>query len=121
VTANRYAVAGHVLVERRGLRNESVAEAVRVAGLEQRVVTVVNGFATALALVRDTELVATVPERHTAGLRGGSRSLPLPFAVPGFMVSMIWHPRMDGDLAHRWLRSCVRKVCAGRGGKSEAT
>ena len=121
MTANRYAEAGHVLVERRGLRSESVAEAVRVAGLEQRVVTVVSGFATALALVRDTEIVATVPERHTAGLRGGLRSLPLPFAVPGFTVSMIWHPRMDGDLAHRWLRSCVRKVCAGRRGKSEAT
>jgi hypothetical protein len=22
-------------------------------------------------------------------------------------VSMLWHPRMDGDAAHRWLRGCV--------------
>jgi hypothetical protein len=35
----------------------------------------------------------------------------LPFAVPEVTVSLLWHPRMDGDLAHRWLRSCVREVC----------
>jgi len=25
---------------------------------------------------------------------------------------MLWHPRMDADPAHRWLRDCVRQVCA---------
>jgi DNA-binding transcriptional LysR family regulator len=28
------------------------------------------------------------------------------------MVSMLWHPRLDADPAHRWLRSRVRDVCA---------
>jgi hypothetical protein len=32
--------------------------------------------------------------------------------VPAFTVSLLWHPRMDGDPAHRWLRTCVRDVCA---------
>jgi len=27
-------------------------------------------------------------------------------------VSMLWHPRLDADLAHRWLRGCLREVCA---------
>ncbi|HNC98516.1 MAG TPA: LysR family transcriptional regulator, partial [Myxococcota bacterium] len=27
-------------------------------------------------------------------------------------ISLLWHPRMDGDPAHRWLRACVREVCA---------
>jgi hypothetical protein len=27
-------------------------------------------------------------------------------------VSLLWHPRLDGDLAHRWLASLVREVCA---------
>lgn len=114
MTTGRYGDAGHVIVVRRGLHSEEIDDAARAAGLERRVVTLVSGFATALALARDTDLVATVPDRHTLGLRTGLRSLPLPFPITEFTISMIWHPRMDGDLAHRWLRSCVRKVCATR-------
>jgi len=25
---------------------------------------------------------------------------------------LLWHPRLDADPAHRWLRKCVRDVCA---------
>ena len=66
---------------------------------------------TALTLVRATDLVATVPAQHTAGLREGLHAFALPFAVPNITVSLLWHPRMDADPAHRWLRTCVREVC----------
>jgi DNA-binding transcriptional LysR family regulator len=35
----------------------------------------------------------------------------LPFEVPGFTISLFWHPRLDADPAHRWLRSLVSDVC----------
>jgi hypothetical protein len=28
-----------------------------------------------------------------------------PVEVPGFDVIAVWHPRVDKDIAHRWLRS----------------
>lgn len=111
MTGERYASAGHVVVLRRGLHSQEIDEAVRAAGLERHVVTVVNGFSTALALARETQLVATVPERHTAGLRKGMQTFKLPVDIPPFILSMLWHPRMEGDLAHRWLRGCVRDAC----------
>ena len=117
VSGERYASAGHVVVLRRGLHSGEIDDAMEVAGLERRVVTIVGGFATALALARETQLVATVPERHTEGLRKGMYSFPLPVAVPSFNISMLWHPRMDGDLAHRWLRGCVRSACGTRHGE----
>ncbi|MDP1961564.1 MAG: LysR substrate-binding domain-containing protein, partial [Reyranella sp.] len=112
VTAGRYVKAEHVHVLRRGLHSTDIDEAVRVAGLERPIAMIVHGFSAALALARETELVATVPERHTAGLRKGMRAFALPLVVPTFTLSMIWHPRMDGDLAHRWLRGLIRSVCA---------
>ncbi|TGS51871.1 LysR family transcriptional regulator, partial [bacterium M00.F.Ca.ET.179.01.1.1] len=30
-------------------------------------------------------------------------------------ISLLWHPRLDADPAHRWLRGIVRDVCDGRG------
>ena len=43
-------------------------------------------------------------------------SFPLPIALPDFTISMLWHPRMDADPAHRWLRACFREVCIGKAG-----
>jgi hypothetical protein len=56
--------------------------------------------------------IASVPERHTEVLRPGMHSFPLPVPTPKITVSLLWHPRLDADPAHRWLRGCVRKVCA---------
>lgn len=114
ITPTRYAASPHVHVSRRGVDRGLVDEALRPLGLERRIVTVVTGFGAALALARHGDLVATVPERHTGNLRGGMRAFGLPVHTPEITVSMLWHPRLDADPVHRWLRGCVRDVCAGR-------
>ena len=85
-----------------------VDDALGPLGLEREIATVVGGFSTALALARASDLIATVPERHTGDRRAGMHSFPLPVATPEFTVSLLWHPRMDADPAHRWLRGHVR-------------
>lgn len=112
VTPQRYAAGPHVSVLRRGREGGPVDDALQPLGLEREVAATVGGFATALALARATDLVATVPERHTACLREGLHSFGLPVRVPELSVSMFWHPRLDADPAHRWLRGLVREVCA---------
>lgn len=114
VTPKRYGATEHVQILRRGLNSSEVDDAARATGVERRIGIIVNGFGAAVALSRDTDLIATVPERHTEGLRRGVSTFALPFAIAGFTISMLWHPRMDGDLAHRWLRSCVRSACSQR-------
>jgi DNA-binding transcriptional LysR family regulator len=81
-------------------------------GLDRKVATIVGGFSAALALARGSDLIATIPDRHTQALRKGLFTFPLPVPAKNFTVSMLWHPRMDSDPAHRWLRGCVRNVCA---------
>lgn len=112
VTPERYVGAEHVHVLRRGLHSTDIDDAVGDAGLQRTLAIIVQGFAAALTLANETDLVATVPERHTAGLRKGMFVFPLPLDVPTFTLSMLWHPRMDGDLAHRWLRGHIRAVCS---------
>ena len=92
-------------------------DALAPLGMQRRVVTIVGGYSAALALTRACDLVAGVPERHTGDLRAGLFSFALPLTMPPITVSMLWHPRMDGDPAHRWLRECVREACARSAGK----
>jgi DNA-binding transcriptional LysR family regulator len=111
VTPARYGAAAHVVVARGGSEQGPVDRALESLGLQREAAAVVGGFAAALALARGSDLVASVPERHTAALRAGLRSFALPFATPPLTVSMLWHPRLHADPVHRWLRGCVKEVC----------
>ncbi|NLR75715.1 LysR family transcriptional regulator [Leeia aquatica] len=111
LTTERYAAASHVVVTRGQQLHGQVDSALAQYGLQRQHHTVVSSFATALALARRTDLVATVPERHSLSLSEGMQMLPLPFELPAFTVSLLWHPRLEADPAHRWLRQAVREVC----------
>lgn len=111
VTVEAYAAARHVIVSRSGVDEDAVDLPFLPMGLNRQVVSSVSGFAAAMTLARQSDLMATVPDLHTAALREGMNTFPLPFPVTEFTVSMVWHPRMDADTVHRWLRGCVRHAC----------
>lgn len=111
VTAERFAAGDHVLMSRRGVSQGLTDTALAALGLRRRVVVTVGGFSETLALARRSDLIATVPDRFTAALRDGMITFPLPFPMPGLTLSLLWHPRLEADPAHRWLRGCVRALC----------
>ena len=120
ITPARYAAGRHVFVSRRGRDRGPIDDALQKLGLERQIATIVGGFSAALALVRASDLIASVPERHTGILRAGMHSFALPFPALEVTVSLLWHPRLDADPAHRWLRGCVREACAARRGGRRA-
>ena len=111
MTAATYASGEHVGIVRPWLNRDPIDDVLTRLGLERQVVTSVGGFSAAIALARTSDLIASVPERHTGNLRAGMHSVPLPFATPQIAISMLWHPRMHADPAHRWLRACVKELC----------
>lgn len=112
ITTARYAACRHIAISRQVSDRGFVDDAVEEGGFERRIAVTVSGFSAALALARGSDLVATVPERHTGNLRAGMFTFSLPFQLPEITVSLLWHPRLDADPAHRWLRICVKDVCA---------
>ncbi len=112
VTPSRYAAGRHIHVSREGLDRGPIDDALRPFKLERKIATIVGGFATALALARGSDLIASVPERHTGILRDGMFTFPLPVSTAQFTVALLWHPRLDADPAHRWLRGLVLRTCA---------
>lgn len=115
VTARRYAECQHVSVSRRGRAKGPIDIELEALGLTRRVVAVVTGFPSALALVRASSLVASVPERQTERGRTGLYVFDLPVRTAPVTISQMWHPRVDADPAHRWLRGCIRRVCGAKG------
>ncbi|WP_434611375.1 LysR family transcriptional regulator [Pseudomonas sp. D2-30] len=114
VDVTGYAAGRHVGVSLRGIEHGPIDEALGALNLSRDIVTCVPGFSTALGLARSSDLIASVPERYTTRLRHGMHSFALPVPIPEFTVAMLWHPRMDADPVHRWLRGCLREICSGK-------
>jgi DNA-binding transcriptional LysR family regulator len=112
ITPDRYAAGRHVGIVREGLQMGPIDQALQALALERDIATTVGGFSTAVALARASDLIASVPERHTGSLRAGMFSFVLPVPTPEFTVSLLWHPRLQADPAHQWLRGVVRETCS---------
>ncbi|PZV39718.1 LysR family transcriptional regulator [Mesorhizobium kowhaii] len=118
VTPERYAACNHVVASKEGDRIETIDGALEKLGLGRAIMVVVPGYPDAMRIARQSDLVAAVPRSclgntmasdHAA--TAGLESFELPLPVPEFKISAMWHPRMDADPAHRWLRDTVMSVC----------
>jgi DNA-binding transcriptional LysR family regulator len=114
VTPERYAACNHVVASRQGDVIEPVDVALESLGLKRTIAVVVPGYPDAMRIARQSDLVALVPRScmvsdHPA--TSGLESFDVPLPLPRFKISAIWHPRMDADPAHRWLRDTVMSVC----------
>jgi DNA-binding transcriptional LysR family regulator len=118
LTPQRYAASSHVSASRRGHFLGPVDTALEGLGLERNIPLVVATYPDAMRVVRNSDLVGLVPRSclgnalvgdHAAML--GLTSFELPVLTPDFKISAIWHPRLDADPAHRWLRETIIAVC----------
>ncbi|MBK0094106.1 MULTISPECIES: LysR family transcriptional regulator [Erwiniaceae] len=113
---NQLARFGHIVASRREERGGPIHEAIEHAGLQRKIVAVVPAFSAAVALVVNSDWVALVPrslvEHHPLIVHSQALvMLALPFTTPEMTVSQMWHPRLENDAAHRWLRGVVKQVC----------
>jgi DNA-binding transcriptional LysR family regulator len=79
---------------------------------QRRVALSVPGFLILPELLRTEDLVAVVPERVLASRSHGLRTFAPPLPVPGFAVLALWHPRVQMDPAHRWMRELLSATAA---------
>ncbi|MET0451945.1 MAG: LysR family transcriptional regulator [Mycobacterium sp.] len=113
VSAKQYVAHGHVVASRRGLTGGPVDEALASIGLKRRVAAVVPGFRAVATVTRGSGLIGLVPASYVPTL-GDMHTFELPVKTPEITVSLMWHPRLDADPAHRWLRQRVLTACRSR-------
>ena len=106
VTLESFCSFDHVLVSPTGGSFEGPTDlALAELGLRRKVRYSVPSFLLVPEILQTDDLVALVPARL---LRENDRRLVVlepPIEIPGFDVIAVWHPRVDKDVAHRWLRT----------------
>jgi DNA-binding transcriptional LysR family regulator len=122
-TLEQYVRLPHIQVAPRGKPGGYLDDVLRERGLSRTVARAVPYFVTALQLAAETDYVLTISERIAIRF-AASLSLELlevPVKLRPYALSLVWHPRMDGDPAHRFLREVfLRAATEAAGDRHEA-
>lgn len=106
LTLERYLSYPHVSVTLAHRRQGVIDEALEDQGLERRVQLKIPYFASAAWIIEDSDMILTVPMRLAVRLAkiSKTRMLEPPIELAEYRYIQVWHPRVDGDPAHQWLR-----------------
>ena len=111
LTLNDYLNANHVVVKPDG-RDHLIDQFLDAKGWKRHVVLQLSHFMSLMALLPNSDLIATVPDDIAAVLK---RHIPiqvieLPFKPPRLQIQQYWHRRVHSDVANRWLRGIFYEV-----------
>jgi DNA-binding transcriptional LysR family regulator len=100
-----YTSLPHAMVSATGGNFSSGIDAT-LAQLERvrRVSVSVQSYAVVPTVVAQSDCLCTLPRRFLARYRAQLEIHDLPFDMPEFTLSAIWHARANNDPAHIWLR-----------------
>ena len=112
LSLDTYCELHHVLVAPRGKAGSKVDDLLRERGRSRRVTRCLPYFVAALHCVAESDCVATLSWRLAAihADRFGLQVLKPPLAIPPYVVDQVWHPRVDADPGHVWLRRTLAAV-----------
>jgi len=112
LTLKQYLAADHIGVGILGGIQTIPEKRLAAIGAARRCPIWVPYHTTAMRSLAGTNLVATVP-RRMAELEASNPAIKILRAPPvlgRFSYLMSWHPRMNTDAAHTWLRSTIREA-----------
>lgn len=112
LTLDRFVGLDHVQIAPRGQPGGYLDDVLRSRGHARNVARAVPYFLTALQLVSETDYILTVSERIARRYADllGLRIFDTPLPLRPYRLSLVWHPRVDADPAHRFLREIFLKA-----------
>ncbi|MCH9807074.1 MAG: LysR family transcriptional regulator [Alphaproteobacteria bacterium] len=87
-----------------------IDEVLKKLGKARRVVTSMPSFLTVPLLIEQTDLVAAIPQRLADMNAKKLESFEIPLPNMDFEMLLSWHPRMQADPGHQWLRQKVTEA-----------
>jgi DNA-binding transcriptional LysR family regulator len=112
LTLKQYLAADHIGISILGGIQTIPEKRLAAIGAKRRCRIWVPFHGAAMQSLTGTNLVATVPRRmaELEASNPATRILKAPAILGTFRYLMSWHPRMNTDAAHTWLRSIIREA-----------
>jgi DNA-binding transcriptional LysR family regulator len=122
LTLAQFVALRHIQVAPRGKPGGYLDDVLRERGLSRVVARAVPYFLTALQLAAETDYALTVSERIARRFAAdmGLEVHEVPVALRPYALSLLWHPRLDADAGHRFLRETFVRAAKESAGERHA-
>jgi len=122
LSLRQYAEASHIAVATYGGVQTIPDKRLAAVGAKRSSCVRVPYFGVALQCLPGTELVLTLTSGMTSVVKGDRRLrlVKAPQELHGFHFLMAWHPRLNTDPRHVWLREAIRSITADLNGSGKA-
>ncbi len=107
-----FAAAEHLLISLSGDASSPVDHVLHQSGLSRRIAFTVNHFASAVPVIKRTDLIAILPTDlvHRYLEYDELSIIQPPLDVPHTSISMLWHKRQSADEGLIWLCKHIKKI-----------
>jgi DNA-binding transcriptional LysR family regulator len=109
LTLRQFKAAEHILVSPKGAfpHAQNIERILTSRGISAHIVVQVSHFQAVMAMVCNTDLIATIPERLAQTMKqfANINVLPPPISLPRIQVSLYWHERFHREPGNSWLRN----------------
>lgn len=109
MTLKQYSAAQHIALVGEGHSQKKFETMIRKSGIFRQVAFRSQHFMNIPFIVRDSDLIATVPKVIAVAFAQlpGLRALWPPFAIPPIPIKQYWHHKVGNDPAQIWLRKTM--------------
>ncbi len=106
LTLEQFVGVPHIQVAPRGRPGGYIDDVLRERGQTRTVARAVPYFMTALQLAAETDYILTISERLAKRFATplALEVLEVPLKLRPYALSLVWHPRVESDPGHRFLR-----------------
>ncbi len=112
INLRQYLEADHIIVSLVDLEQTLPDKVLKKLGTRRKARIRVPYFAAAIDIVEGTDLIATVPKRFISdlNLHKNLNIVKPPKELGKFEYVICWHPRLNQDPAHEWLRQEIQQI-----------
>ncbi|MEA9392841.1 LysR family transcriptional regulator [Acerihabitans sp. TG2] len=107
-----YLACDHLLVTYRSRAHSAIDDLLVQRGRSRQIRYTTSHFSALPGILQRVPVLTTVPSVLASAWQThyGLCASPLPFDLPSFELSLLWHLRLDGDPARRWLAQQIAAV-----------
>jgi DNA-binding transcriptional LysR family regulator len=116
MTLAEFSAADHVVVIAAGTGHSRVDAMLDDSGIRRRIRLRVPHFVAIGHILRETDLIATVPERFACRCAEpfGLNYVPHPAKLPEIAINQFWHARFHREPGNQWLRGVLSDQFSGQ-------
>ncbi len=114
VSANAFLHYDHVIVSPTGFAFEGpLFSDLHQSPLMDKVLITTPSFGVLPQLLEGSDMIAMIPRRLLSVRQSQLEEIHIAAAMPSITVAAAWHPRLEHDQAHRWVRSLLADCARG--------